>query len=82
MAISEATLALTNSLSKPTFRKSFVNDPLKALERAQIDSNDIPEAFLSTLASLSLEELTLLVDIKKSVDSGTVVAGTEGGFFF
>lgn len=72
--------ALSENLSKITFRKAFHLDPNRALSRAGIDPKALPEHMVEELAALSLEELNTLAKIKDRI--GRIADDTNGYVVF
>ena len=71
---------LSENLNKATFRKAFVNDPNRALERIGLQVGDIPESEIEILADMTQEELDLLgkINVKTSrlpTNVGTLAHG-------
>ena len=54
---------LMKSLARPTFRKAFVNDPLRALERQGMQQDKFEQGQLDVLAGLSEEDLEVVVGV-------------------
>jgi hypothetical protein len=58
---------IINSLGRPSFRKSFFNDPLRAMERAGLDIESISQEHLEILANLSSEDLEVLARVTSAL---------------
>lgn len=56
-------VALMKSLSRPSFRKAFVHDPLWAVDRTRLDMDRMPPEQLEVLARLSDDELEIVADV-------------------
>ena len=56
-------VALMRSLSRPSFRKAFVHDPLSAVDRTRLDLDRLPPEQLEVLARLSDDELEVVADV-------------------
>ena len=54
---------LMKSLARPTFRKTFLNDPLRAIERQGFDADQLDRDQLDVLAGLSEHDLEVVVSV-------------------
>ena len=55
--------SLISSLGRPSFRKAFATDPLRALERAGLPADALPPGQLDVLASLEPEDLAIVSSV-------------------
>jgi hypothetical protein len=60
---SPALRSLVRSLTRPSFRKAFAVDPLRAIERAGLDVSGLPAGQLEVLAALPVDELDIVVSV-------------------
>lgn len=80
---------LTNNLASAAFRKSFDQDPIKAIERLGLDPAGFNRAHLDALADLSAPELAVVAKLA-GIERPTGVKGSggsgsgdvNGGIFF
>jgi hypothetical protein len=75
-----AVARLSQVVADPEWRRSFVADPIAALERANIVVAHIPQRLLESLQSLSEEELEVLARIcPELVEAGFYVEVPDYG---
>jgi hypothetical protein len=55
--------SLVRSLNRPSFRKSFVIDPLGTVGRAGLNVEHLPSAQLDILAGLSAQEVEMFAAV-------------------
>jgi hypothetical protein len=68
---------LMRSMARPTFRKSFNNDPRRAIEQAGLNVQTIPPAQLEVLAGLSEEELEIVARVVSNLRSARPSMGVS-----
>jgi hypothetical protein len=79
----QALTELGARLRSPTFQKAFDRDPEQALQRAGIDPDALggPEV-VDVLADLSPQELRLLGNLRRRLETETQLKGHDGAIIF